>query len=336
MTYKLFEKPTPELTELFKQWGQADERAAARAGREFTQGLTMPLRQGVLKGDILANIYEVEHLEKGQYPEYPLDMISPGTEHRYMAYTIPYTGRIPERHVSGDYLMVPTYRVGNSIDWDIRFTQVARWNVLGRAMQVMEAGFVLKANIDGWQTIISAGKGRNIVVYDAAASAGLFTKRLVLLMENLMRRYAGGNSTSVSRGKMTDIFVSPEAHGDVLTWDLTQVPESVRTQIWSNWGKGGLTQIGPVLIHDIDELGVGQSFQAYYDTTLGGTMGSSDVEIVVGLDLDNRDSFVNPVKQEVELFEDMSFHRAGRAGIYGHREGGYSVLDARRVLIGSF
>jgi hypothetical protein len=91
--------------------------------------------------------------------------------------------------------MVPTYDVGASIDWALKYSRDARWDVVGRAMQVLEAMFVRKANDDGWHTILAAGVGRNLVVYDDAATAGLFTKRLVALMKTVMRRNAGGNST---------------------------------------------------------------------------------------------------------------------------------------------
>lgn len=333
--FKLLRKPTAEETALLVRCGHADPNVAMAAQHEFAEALTLPLKQGVLKGDILANIYEGETFLPGQATEYPLDFLTPGTESEFIAYTVPYTGRIPNRHIQGDYLTVPTFRVANSIDWDIRYSENARWPVVGRAMNVLEAGFTLKANLDGWHTILAAAAGRNLVGWDDYATAGLFTKRLVQILENLMRRRAGGNGSSVGRGKLTDLFVSLECHGDVLSWDLTQVPEAIRTQIWTNWGNGGLSKIGPVLLHDLDELGEDQEFQTYYTSTLSGTMPSDKVEIVVGLDLENRDSFVNPVRKEIQLFEDMSGHRAGRAGMYGHREHGFGVLDNRRCILGA-
>ena len=38
-------------------------------------------------------------------------------QHKFIAYTQPGTGRIAERHVEGDYVRVPTYRVQSSVDW---------------------------------------------------------------------------------------------------------------------------------------------------------------------------------------------------------------------------
>lgn len=40
-----------------------------------------------------------------------------------------------------------------------------------------------KINDDAWHTLLAAGLDRNVVVYDSAATAGQFTKRLVSLMK---------------------------------------------------------------------------------------------------------------------------------------------------------
>lgn len=333
--FKLNRKPTAEETAMLRACASSDENVAKAAQRELATALTTPLKKGVLKGDILAGIFSVEEFEPGAVIEYPLDFIAPGTEREHVAYTMPNVGRVPERHVEGDYLTIPTYRVANSIDWNLKYARDARWNIVGRAMQVIEAGFIRKANQDGFRTLLAAAAGRNLNVYDDAATSGLFTKRLIRLMQDLMRRNAGGNSTSVNRGKLTDFYLSPEAHGDVLSWDLTQIPDAARLAIWQNFDNGGVAKIGSVALHDIDEFGVNQEFQLYCTAVLGVTMPTDKVELCLGLDLSSDDSFVNPVRQEVQVFEDMSFHRLGRAGMYAWREHGFGVFDSRRLMFGS-
>ncbi len=329
-------RATPEMDALLKRCGHDDFQTAIAAQREMTKALSLPLRQGVLKGDIIAGIFEPIPFAAGTSIEFPLDFLSPGSEKEFIAYTIPNVGRIPERHIEGDYLMVPTYDVGSSVDWALKYSRDARWDVVRRAMQVLEASFVRKANADGWHTILGAGVGRNLVTYDDAATAGLFTKRLVALMKTIMRRNAGGNSTSLNRGKLTDLYLSPEALEDIRSWDLTQVDDVTRREIFLAGGDGAaMTRIFNVVLHDLDELGVNQEFQTYAEDTLGGTLPSDKVEFVVGLDLMNRDSFVMPVRAEVEIFEDPTFHRMRRAGMYGFGEHGFSVLDSRRVLLGA-
>lgn len=329
-------KPNAGMNALLRDSGSLEFEKAYAAQQELARALTLPLQQGVLKGDIIAGIYEPVHFLPGTSVEFPLDFLAPGTEKDFIAYTIPNVGRIPERHVDGDYVMVPTYDVGASIDWALKYSRDARWDVVGRAMQVLEAGFVRKANKDGWNVLLAAAKGRNIVAYDDAATAGLFTKRLVALMKTYMRRNAGGNSTSLNRGRLTDLYISPESLEDIRSWDLTQVDEVTRREIFLAEGDDtvpALAKIFGVTLHDIDEFGVGQDFQNYYASNLGGSMPVDKQEICMGLDLANRDSFVMPIRQEVEVFEDSQFHRQRRAGMYAWAEHGFACLDSRRVLL---
>lgn len=328
--------PSPRMTSLLKRAGAYDFATASLAQSQLAKALTLPLRKGVLKGDIVSDIYQPVKLEPGQAPEFPLDLLAPGTESRHVAYTIPSTGRIPERHVEGDYLMVSTYDIGSSIDFALKYAEQARWDVVGRALEVLEGSFVRKMNTDGWRVLLAAGVGRNLVVYDDAATAGFFTKRLIALLKTVMRRNAGGNSTSVNRGRLTDLYMSPESLEDIRSWTLTEVDDVTRREIFLN-DEYGLSKIFGVVLHDLDELGVGQEFQNYYTDTLGGTFAGSKTELCVGLDMDRgrQDSFVMPVRKEIELYEDPMFHRQRRAGFYGWGEMGYGICDARRVLLGS-
>jgi len=331
------ERPSDEFIALLRKSGDADVNVAQAAQREFAKALELPLRKGVLVGNILGNIFETINVEAGSTTEFPLDLISPGLEGEHVAYTNPGHGRIPERAVESDYVMIPTYNIASSVDYLLRYAREARWDIVGRAMQVMEAGFVKKMNDDGWHTLLAAGVDRNILVYDGDATAGLFTKRLVSLMQTVMRRNSGGNSASVGRGRLTDLYVSPEALEDVRNWGLDQVDEVTRREIYTASEDGApITRIFGVNLHDLDELGDGQEYQTFFTSELSGNVESSDVELVVGLDQSSNDSFVMPVKEQLQVFEDPALHRQQRAGYYGWAELGFGVLDNRRIILGSF
>jgi hypothetical protein len=333
----LNKRPSDEFIALLRKSGDADINVAAAAQREFAKALELPLRKGVLVGNILGSIFETITVEPGSTTEYPLDLVSPGLEGEHVAYTNPGHGRIPERSVEGDYVMIPTYSITSSVDYLLRYAREARWDIVGRAMQVMEAGFTKKMNDDGWHTLLAAGVDRNILVYDADATAGIFSKRLVSLMQTVMRRNSGGNSASVGRGRLTDLYVSPEALEDVRNWGLDQVDEVTRREIYTaSEGGAPITRIFGVNLHDLDELGEGQEYQDFFSNDLSGNVQGSDLELVVGLDQSTNDSFVMPVKEQLQVFEDPTLHRQQRAGYYGFAELGFGVLDNRRVILGSF
>ena len=333
-TRKHFE-PTPEMDQLLTKAGSMNREESLAATRELAKALELPLRRGVMSGAILDGIFEPIRLAPGATSEFPLDFLSPGTEKEFVAYTIPNHGRIPERHVEGDYVMVPTYDVGASIDWLLKYARDARWDVVGRAMDVLQGQFVKKMNDDGWHTLISAGADRNVMIYDADAANGVFSKRLVSLMKVIMRRNGGGNSSSINRGEMTDLYLSPEGIEDIRNWGVDEVDPVTRRELIV--GDGGLmTRIFNVNLHTLDELGVSQEYQNFYTGDLSGSFPGSKTELVVGLDLRNRDSFVMPVRAPVEVFEDDTLHRQRRAGLYGWAEHGFAALDTRRVLLGAF
>mgnify|MGYP003641004291 FL=1 len=330
-------RPTDEFIALLKQSGDSDINTAQAAQREFAKALELPLRKGVLAGDVLGNIFETISVEAGGSTEFPLDLISPGMEGEHIAYTNPGHGRIPERAVESDYVMIPTYSITSSIDYLLRYAREARWDIVGRAMQVLEAGFTKKLNDDGWHTLLAAGVDRNILVYDGDATRGMFSKRLVSLMQTVMRRNAGGNTGSANRGRLTDLYVSPEALEDVRNWGLDQVDEVTRREIYTaNEGGAPITRIFGVNLHDLDELGEGQEYQVFFEGDLAGDLQASDDELVVGLDQSANDSFVMPVKEQLQVFEDPTLHRQQRSGFYGWMEMGFGVLDNRRIILGSF
>ena len=324
-------QPTPEMNELLVRTTSANKDEAELAAAQLAVALQTPLREGVLSGDIVSEIFTETPLGPGAPPEWPLDPIAPGTERDYVAYSIPQHGRIPEQHIEGDYIMIPTYGIGSSIDWLLRYAREARWDIVGRSMQVLEASFVKKKNDDGWHTLLNAVVERNIIVYDNAAAAGQFTKRVVSLGKTTMRRQGGGNSTSVNKGALSDLYLSPEAMEDIRDWGVDQIDEMTRREIFTA-ADGSLNRVFNVNLHDIDEFGENQEYQLYFTSTLGGSLASGDVELMVGVDKSKDDSFVMPVKQDVVLFEDPTLHRLQRAGYYGWWEGGFGILDNRRCI----
>ena len=101
-------RPDEQFLDLLKRSGSADKTEALVAQHELAQALEMPLRQGVLVGDVLDGIFERMAVEPGSSVEFPLDLLAPGEENSHVAYTNPGHGRIPERAVEGDFVMVPT------------------------------------------------------------------------------------------------------------------------------------------------------------------------------------------------------------------------------------
>ena len=96
MKNKFFDFNT-EMEGILRQSGSPNREESLAAVSELAKALELPLRKGVMSGDILNGIYEVINLAPGATSEFPLDFLAPGTEKDFVAYTIPNHGRIPER-----------------------------------------------------------------------------------------------------------------------------------------------------------------------------------------------------------------------------------------------
>lgn len=328
---------TPEVREMFKRAGDYQNYSkdeCIKAQEFIAKALQEPLRQGIVSGDVLGNLFDVLDYTDGETIEYELDFLTPGTERDYYAYTLPNRGAAPMRHVEADYVKVPTYRIGSSIDTHMRYLKKARSNVRGRMMEVLEGGVTKKLNDDGWHTILASAVDRNIRVFDADAQPGQFTKRLIALLKTVMVRNGGGNSTSRTGFKVTDVYMSPEANEDIMNWNVDQVDEVTRREIIIS-DNGGISRLFAVNLHQLRELGVAQEYQLYYTGDLSGTMGSGDEEILVAID-QTKDSLIMPVEETLQVYVDDQFFRERIASWWCDMRLGFGNMDNRNVIIGSF
>lgn len=337
-----------EAVEALCATASPDSAVRARAQQAFAAELNSPLRQGVFDRDNLGGIYEKQVLAPGAQANYPLDFVKPGEEDEFIAFTLPKQGRVPERHVEGDELWVPTFSIGNAIDWSLKYAKEARFDVIMRAIRVYEAGFVRKINSDGWRTILGGADGRGLVVtaggaapftgstLTPTAAAGQFTKELISRMKTAMTRGSGGNGNS---GRLTDVYLSLEAMEDIRAWDVDEIDEFTRREIFVS-REYGLAQIYGVVLHEMTEFGEGQEYEEFLEVTLAlahQVVNSVTLrEFCVGLDLSTMDSFVMPIREELQTYEDPALYREQRAGIFGWMEHGFAVLDPRRILLGEF
>lgn len=308
---------------------------AAAAADEVVMAQEEPLREAIFVGDLLENIFYKKYFPPGTSPEWELDLVSPGDEGAFTAYTIPQHGYIPERAVEGDYIRLATYRVGTSIDCDLKLIRESRTDILGRLAYIASAGVTKKLNDDGMHTLITAAADRGVVVYDSDAASGQFTKRLVTSSKVIMRRNGGGNSNSLNRRKLTNMLASPEGIEDIRNWGVDIIDEITRREIFTSSDDDSF-RLFDVLITAVDELGEGQEYQQFYTNVLGAQLATGDVELAIGLDLSKPPvmrSFVMPFKEEFTLYNDAALHRQQRFGYYGWGEYGFGVLDNRDVIV---
>lgn len=328
----------PYMEKLLRMVGDPNPQTAAAGGVLLAKALELPMQQGMLNGNIYGDLFRAAPAKPGVASEYPLDLIAPGTEGEHVAYVIPSNGNIPNRFVNGDYIQVSRYHVGNSIDFNREYAETCNWDIVSRVLEVLEAGFVRKFNTDAWRVVISAAMARGLLVYDDRVAPGYTSKRLFELGKQVFRRQGGGNSSSTNRFRMSRVYMSPEAAGDVRNWNVDEVDEVTRREIFLKPDMDAMSVFG-VDVRTIDELGVGQEFQDYF-ANQGGTLptyslsgSQTKLEIAVGVDPNRPNAFVMPVERNVELFEDPTVHRQNRVSLYGRWKGGFACLEGRASIL---
>jgi hypothetical protein len=325
-----------EYRELVRALISDDMSTRYNAFKAVAAELGPVIRKGVMDGPNGINeIFRADPVSPGSDLRYTLHFLAPGREKDYVAYTIPRTGSLPSRKVEGNQIFLTTYWVGNSIEVEHSYVRDAQWNVLPDIAQLLMDGLVKKNNDDGWHCILGAGYDRGILVSDSAAAAGQFSRKLLSLMKLAMVRNGGGNVTSLGRSRLTDIYLSHEAIEDIRLWGSTDGGETTLDRFVVD-PQGVVESIYQVRLHPMDEFGVGQEYQDYWSNILGGSMGASDQEICIGLDLSRDGAFVNPIREEYRVLEDPNAQLHNLMRWLTRGEHGFAILDSRAVLVGSF
>src|SRR5688572_3298628 len=97
-------KPTPEMKAWLRGAVSADTNVATANSLRLAKALQEPIKVGIMNGDIVSDIFDMDEFEPGQNVEYPIDIVTPENVGDFIAYSMPNHGAIPERHVEGDYI----------------------------------------------------------------------------------------------------------------------------------------------------------------------------------------------------------------------------------------
>lgn len=327
----------PAMQKLLPLVSSPNQYESYQAQQMIAKALSLPLQDAVLNGSTIDGIFEEKTVQRGQIFMWPISFITGANAGHFDAFVMPLFGRVPDRAVQGDYIMVPVFDVSNGMSVSMSYLEASGWDVMAKLNEVILTGHVRKKNDVGFHTLLTAAAARGFVVTDNQATAGLFTKRLLSVAKTKMTRLGGGNSTSTNQRVLTDVYGSLEMLEDVRSWDLTQIDDVTRRQIYlADDTSEALTVIFGVKLHNLFEFGENQAYQTYLQGTLNQSLSGGDLEFALGLDLRNRDSFIMPVANKVAVYPDPYLHREFRVGLYTRETYGAAVLDNRNCELLSF
>lgn len=124
-------------------------------------------------------VFTPRKISDGEVAEFPLDILTPGTEKIDKILVMTKSGGTPELTGDGDYAFIPTYPIWSQKDLE------------------RDAGILL----------FDAAIRRHLCTYDATEEGGVFSNGLLKLMNQQMIRHLGGSVFSKNRGQITDLFI---------------------------------------------------------------------------------------------------------------------------------
>jgi len=370
---KITLKRTEEQIELVKAMASKNRDVAYAAQVALAEFIGPVLAKVVNQAPTLSNLFSNFAFNADESPSIPMDLYYDITDEDYVTvWSQAVPGGLPTNTVTpiGGEMKFTTYRLDSAVDFDKRYAQRSRMDVVSKSFTRVAQEILLKQERNSASLILGAlaeasTKGRKHVI--SAKNSGRLIlddfNRLLTLGKRINTAWTGGTPEGGIGGRgVTDLIVSPEvvqglremAYNPINTNSsaVTDIPatDSMREAIYSN---GGIPEFYGINIMELQEMGKGQRFNKLYaalssgktngfgqDTngTGSGTFADSTDEIVIGLDK-RVESLLRAVATDSEtgsefslVADDQYSVRQSKIGYYGSIEEGRMILDNRALF----
>lgn len=316
-----------ELNQLIRETGSPNREISLEAVRKLAKMIEDVVNRQIRTGNINSIFTETLYLpETPHNHNWCMFSLEEGN-----AYVIPNHGRVPNRHTEGDYVMVPNYDIGASIDWRMSYSRDARWDVIARAIESFAESFRKKIADDAWHVLLCAALDRN-----RAVSPKGTRKFHINIIDNMkaMMEEEGNVLTHAYLGEYT-----------IKDWYVRNYGE----EAWKKTLEDGFLTYKGVEIHlepffdstvsrQKSQLNHLSDAQLYLFDELNYPRELKTQDFVLGLDLSKHEYpfyITRPsTTPNIMLFDDMDMHRRRRCGIYGWGTQGISCLNNKHTILG--
>ena len=316
----------------------SDNKAAAEAAAaKFAAAVQVPIQEAIFADPLYGDLFTMS--EKDEYDDvvYPKDLIAPGDEEYFAAYSAPRIGAIPQRIVDVDYVRVVMDFKRASLDVPEDALRRGDYDVAAMVVEKLNEGVTTAMNDQAFRTLITAAYGRtdgsgNIIYKDPAnPTAALITKAFLAGFPVKFRR-TGTSATSTKAFKLTNLYMSPEVQSSLLLLDNTKLDEFTRRELVLS-DDGNVSGLMGMRFITLDELGVGKKYQNFLVNSLGATVDAGR-NLCIGVDARRKSQMVMPVGMRPTISEDTTLRRHRVRGWWVDVKFGCGVLDNRVAMLG--
>lgn len=372
-------KNTPEQVELIKAMGSKNATVAREATEAVAAFLGPVVREVLLTAGTVSRIYKDVSYDEDSDPSIPLDLFyNEGTGY-ISIWSQHQAGGMPTSQVEGvKELKFGSYRLDTAVSFNKKYARRSRLDVISKAIERMTNEMLIKQERNGWAVILKAlaeasTTATNGTVYRHAfptVQTGSGTGTLLLAdlnaaltrIKRINESFSGNTPVQPYSNGITDLYVSPEikqairafAYNPINTATTTEttaitgirgqhLTDNLRDEIWRN---AGMQSIFGINIVEMVEFGLGQKYNALFQTfatAAGLTAMVSNVatQVMVGVD-NTRGVFLRPIMRQSESGGefvvlpdgqfDMYGSRVEKVGFYGFLEESRLCLDARALV----
>jgi hypothetical protein len=364
---KITLKRTEEQVELVKAMASKNRDVAYEAQVALAEFIGPVLAKVINQAPTLSNLFSNFQFSADESPSIPMDLYYDITDEDYVTvWSQAVPGGLPTNTVTpiGGEMKFTTYRLDSAVDFDKRYAQRSRMDVISKSFTRVAQEVLLKQERNSATLMLGAlaeasTKGRSHI--NVAANVGQSRlilddfNKLLTLGKRINTAWTGGTPEGGIGGRgVTDLIVSPEvvqglremAYNPINTrgnnTDITAT-DSMREAVYSN---GGIPEFYGINIMELQEMGKGQRFNKLFEAldsdgdrvSSGVGFSDSSHEIVIGLDK-RVESMLRAVATDSEtgsefslVADDQYSVRQSKIGYYGSVEEGRMILDNRALF----
>jgi len=367
---KITLKRTEEQVELIKAMASKNRDVAYEAQVALAEFIGPVLAKVINQAPTLSNLFSNFAFSADESPSIPMDLYYDITDEDYVTvWSQAVPGGLPTNTVTpiGGEMKFTTYRLDSAVDFDKRYAQRSRMDVVSKSFTRVAQEILMKQERNSASLILGAlaeasTKGKDHIIEAENQGTANTNGRLILddfnklltLGKRINTAWTGGTPEGGIGGRgVTDLIVSPEivqglremAYNPINTNSPagTDIPatDSMREAIYSN---AGIPEFYGINIMELQEMGKGQRFNELFaayasnGSVTAKTFAKANNEIVIGLDK-RVESLLRAVATDSEtgsefslVADDQYSVRQSKIGYYGSVEEGRMILDNRALF----
>lgn len=373
---KITLKRTEEQLELIKAMASKNRDVAYQAQVALAEFIGPVLAKVINQAPTLSNLFSNFQFNADESPSIPMDLYYDITDEDYATvWSQAVPGGLPTNTVTpiGGEMKFTTYRLDSAVDFDKRYAQRSRMDVVSKSFTRVAQEILLKQERNSAALIMGAladaktgGKDHTIVANNVGTSRLILDdfNKLLTLGKRINTAWTGGTPEGGIGGRgVTDLICSPEivqglremaynpintragvqtaagAAGSAALESAIPATDSMRDAIYSN---AGIPEFYGVSIMELQEMGKGQRFNKVFDTldSYADRAGSATAfvdashEIVLGLDR-GKESLLRAVALDSETGSEFSLLADDQYSVRQSKIGYYGSLEEGRMILDS-